>query len=133
LLREIVTHKNEGNLAKNARNLVMVAGHSVLISGHLNDADHDEHDWFLLPYQRHRGMPEAIIGHIKAGVDACVSDPTALLVFSGGQTRDKTGPEAEGASYFRVADALNLWSDPAHNVRARSVSEEYATDSFQNL
>jgi hypothetical protein len=77
--------------------LVMVAGHSVLISGHLKDADHDEQDWFLLPYQRRRGMPEAIVAHIKAGIEACGTDPTALLIFSGGETRDRTGPETEGS------------------------------------
>ena len=98
-------------------------------------------------------------------------------MFSGGETRAKTGPETEGGSYFRVADALNLWdgrdlfnnnddekegattmnngndindndtgekkkngSNAQHQqtattttVRARTITEEYATDSFQNL
>jgi mannitol-specific phosphotransferase system IIBC component len=39
---------NERGLAVHAENLVMVAGHSVTVSGHLQDADSDESDWFLL-------------------------------------------------------------------------------------
>ena len=100
-----------------------------------------------------------------------IQDEHSLLMFSGGETRAKTGPETEGGSYFRVADALNLWdgrdifntnedeegtdtnNDISDNntgekkkngsntqqeqttttVRARTITEEYATDSFQNL
>jgi len=112
------------------RNLIVVAGHSVTVSGHLEDADNDERDWFLLDYQKNRGLPNAIVLHIKAGIKAAAEDPAALLVFSGGETRAATGPETEGASYFRVADAMSLWES---NTRARTTSEEFATDSFENL
>ena len=102
------------------------------MSGHLEDADHDERDWYLLPYQVHRGLPQAILLHIQAGLNAAMFDPAALLVFSGGATRPSAGPGTEGESYYRVADAKDLW--PQHsNVRARTTVEEYATDSFQNL
>lgn len=110
----------------------MVAGHSVTVSGHLEDADKDEMDWFLLPYQLHRGLPNAIVAHIRAGMEECSKDPESLLMFSGGETRDKTGPETEGSSYYRVADAMNLWPVDS-NVRARTITEEFATDSFENL
>ena len=102
------------------------------MSGHLEDADRDERDWYLLPYQVHRGLPQAILLHIQAGLNAAMFDPAALLVFSGGATRSSAGPGTEGESYYRVADAKDLW--PQHsNVRARTTVEEYATDSFQNL
>ncbi len=53
-------------------------------------------------------------------------------MFSGGETRAVTGPVTEGASYFHVADAMKMW--PAGGtVRARTVTEEFATDSFENL
>lgn len=145
-------------MATSAKNLIIVAGHSVTVSGHLEDADHDENDWFLLDYQKHRGLPTAIILHIEAGIQAAIQDPKSLLIFSGGETRAATGPETEGASYYRVADAMNLWSgqqsttaagtdgtgiDPSatsggdknsiSTVRARTISEEFATDSFENL
>jgi hypothetical protein len=123
---------NQHQAAQEAGHLIMVAGHSVTISGHLEDADKDELDWFLLPYQQHRGLPAAIVAHIKAGMEECRRDPDALLMFSGGETRDKTGPETEGSSYYRVADAMNLWP-VGSNVRARTITEEFATDSFENL
>lgn len=128
-----------------------MAGHSVTTSGHLEDADQDERDWFLLDYQKRKGLPSAIVLHIKAGIQAAHDDPSALLLFSGGETRAATGPETEGASYYRVADAMDLWTPPSQRqdgegandgaqaprristVRARTVSEEFATDSFENL
>ena len=41
--------------------------------------------------------------HIKTGVGAAAADPTALLLFSGGQTRGQAGPRSEGGSYWAVA------------------------------
>lgn len=123
--------KNQDGVASKAKHLIVVAGHSVTVSGHLEDADLDERDWYLLEYQKHRGLPNAIVLHIKAGIRAAAADPESLLIFSGGETRATTGPETEGASYFRVADAMSLWGES--NVRARTVSEEFATDSFENL
>ncbi len=70
------------------------------------------------------------MAHIQAGIWHAADDPDSLLIFSGGETRALTGPLTEGSSYFRVADALQLWQS---NVRARSVTEEFATDSFENL
>ena len=104
----------------------------MTISGHLEDADQDEHDWFLLDYQKHKGLPAAIVAHISAGIRRADLDANSLLVLSGGETRAATGPETEGASYYRVADAMNLWP-PSTTVRARTVTEEFATDSFENL
>ena len=151
---------NENNIATKTTKLIIVAGHSVTISGHLQDADHDENDWYLLEYQKHHGLPEAITKHIEAGIGHAGKDSESLLIFSGGQTRATIGPESEGASYYRVADVMNMWSqpiakgskhyvrggdsigngdnqdmmdDPTRTVRARTITEEYATDSFQNL
>lgn len=124
--------KNQDDAAAKTRNLIVVAGHSVTISGHLEDAGSDESDWFLLPYQRHRGLPQAIAAHIEAGMEVARKDPASLLLFSGGETRASTGPLTEGASYYRVADAMNLWPSGS-DVRARTASEEFATDSFENL
>jgi hypothetical protein len=123
---------NENGVASGTRHLIVVAGHSVTVSGHLHDADHDEQDWFLLEYQKHRGMPQAIVGHIRAGIAEAANDASSLLVFSGGETRASTGPDTEGASYFRVADAMDLWPSDS-DLRARTVTEEFARDSFENL
>lgn len=121
---------NHQQAASKAKNLIMVAGHSVLISGHLQDAHQDESDWFLLPYQLHKGLPNVIYKHIQTGIEIAASDEESLLVFSGGETRANAGPETEASSYYRVADAMRLWKG---NVRARTTTEEFATDSFQNL
>ena len=86
----------------------------------------------MLDYQRHQGLPQAIRGHIQAGIEEADRDPDALLVFSGGETRATTGPMAESTSYFHVADARKMWPKGS-TVRARTTAEEFATDSFENL
>lgn len=123
---------NQANYAANAHHLILVAGHSVTISGHLEDAGTDEKDWFLLDYQKGQGLPQAIKAHIKAGIDEANRDEDALLIFSGGETRAVTGPLTEGSSYYHVADAMKMWPEGG-TVRARTTTEEFATDSFQNL
>jgi hypothetical protein len=131
---------NHDQVLTNANHLIVVAGHSVVISGHLNDADRDENDWFLLEYQKGKGLPQSIVAHIREGIKQAAKDPRSLLIFSGGETRGQTGPLNEGTSYFHVADAMNLWDEAkafgtvaADTVRSRTMSEEFATDSFQNL
>jgi hypothetical protein len=147
LLLFLLLEQNQGHSASITHHLIMVAGHSVTISGHLEDAGLDETDWYLLDYQRGHGLPQAIVAHITAGIQQARQDPDALLIFSGGETRPITGPMAEGSSYFHVADAMNLWNgggggdDAAssgtdrvtNTVRARTVTEEFATDSFENM
>jgi len=135
---------NDHNIAHTADHLVMVAGHSVIVSGHLEDAGTDEKDWYLLDYQKGHGLPQAILAHIRQGIKIASQDQNSILIFSGGETRASTGPINEGSSYFRVADAMKLWNESQENladgnsisentVRARSIAEEFATDSFQNL
>ena len=110
--------------------LIVVAGHSVTISGNVNRANVDESAWFLYDYMKGKGLPQAITGHLRAGIAEARRDGNSLLVFSGGETRSAVGPISEGGSYYRVADALGLWEE---GVRSRTATEEYATDSFQNL
>mmetsp|Transcript_5778 Transcript_5778/g.8676 ORF Transcript_5778/g.8676 Transcript_5778/m.8676 type:complete len:358 (-) Transcript_5778:229-1302(-) len=134
---------NDENVVQEAEHLIMVAGHSVIVSGHLKDAGTDEKDWYLLDYQKGHGLPQAILAHIRKGIELAALDRHSLLVFSGGETRPSTGPINEGSSYFHVADAMHLWDEPGHGskedgrasstVRARAIAEEFATDSFQNL
>jgi len=121
---------DQNSAARNANHLIVVAGHSTIVSGHLQDAGEDESDWFLLDYQKGQGLPQAIKAHIRAGINEARRDPKSLLVFSGGETRTLT-VGSEGPSYFHAADAMNMW--PKGNVRARTTTEEYALDSFQNL
>jgi hypothetical protein len=125
---------DKNGLASKAEHLVMVAGHSVTVSGHLKDAGSDEKDWFLLSYQKGQGLPQAIQAHIVAGIEEARKDPKALLIFSGGETRAVSGPQTEAQAYYHVADAMKLWpSGNESSVRARTTTEEFATDSFENL
>eukprot|EP00980_Cylindrotheca_fusiformis_P030918 scaffold25626_cov137-Cylindrotheca_fusiformis.AAC.9 len=123
---------NMDHAASHANHLIVVAGHSTIISGHLEDAGEDESDWYLLDYQKGQGLPQAIKAHIRAGIEECARDPKSLLVFSGGETRALTGPASEGPSYFHAADAMDMWPQES-NVRTRTTTEEFATDSFQNM
>lgn len=117
---------------KDKNHLVMVAGHSVIVDEtRIEEAGINEDVWYLLEYQRGQGLPQAIVRHIEAGIAEAEKDPKSLLIFSGGRTRSTTGPIDEGWSYYHVADKLNLWKNT--NVRTRTFTEEFATDSFQNL
>ena len=90
--------------------------------------------FFLHFSQKGQGLPQAIHAHISAGIEEARKDPESLLIFSGGETRAVSGPQTEAQAYYHVADAMNLWpSDEGASVRARTTTEEFATDSFENL
>ena len=61
------------------------------------------------------------------------SDPSSLLLFSGGETRRDVGPISEAASYYFLAKH-NHWLPEGDNVEnPRTFLEEFARDSFENL
>jgi hypothetical protein len=131
----------DANKLRHLDHLVLVAGHAVLDphAESLARADRREDVWYLMDYQRHQDMPQVLVSHIKRGVEEASMDPGALLVFSGGQTRSQAGPHDEGSSYYRVAEHYKWWGrehragDHAASVAQRTVTEDFATDSFQNL
>ncbi|MBI2689954.1 MAG: hypothetical protein HYX27_26925 [Acidobacteria bacterium] len=108
------------------RNIVAVAGHAIC-----SDCRNpfDESNWILLPFQR--GEVECYIGHIAAGVRAVAVDPAALLIFTGGCSREAAGPRSEAQSYYWIADRLGWFGHP--EVRQRTITEEFARDSHENL
>jgi hypothetical protein len=108
-------------------NLIIVAGHAVFL-GRSEFDPLDDRNWVLEPFQA--GEPRFYLGHIKAGVIAAAADPRALLIFSGGQTRERAGPRSEAQSYWMIAEQFNWW---LHALRDRATTEEYARDSFENL
>ncbi|XP_058089727.1 uncharacterized protein C57A10.07 [Magnolia sinica] len=113
------------------RNLVMVAGHSVYTSSHCEKVDRED-AWFLESYQRHPGQASTFLMHIKEGVEIAAKDEGALLLFSGGETRKDAGPRSEAQSYWSVAESMG-WFGKQKEVRWRSLTEEHARDSFENL
>jgi hypothetical protein len=112
----------------NLENVIIVAGHAIYVGADFDDAAADRY-WLLETFQR--GEPPFYIEHIRHGVDLAARDPRALLITSGGQTRENAGPRSEAQSYWLIADYFRWWSQ--HNVAKRSTTEEFARDSFENL
>lgn len=67
------------------------------------------------------GQAQTFLDHIKLGIEAAAADPSALLLFSGGQTRQAAGPRSEGLSYWMVAEAAGWYGH--QDVRSRAFTE----------
>ncbi|KAJ8599647.1 hypothetical protein CTAYLR_005390 [Chrysophaeum taylorii] len=117
--------------ATGVENLVMVAGHAVTITESLNGVDRNDRHWYLLDYQRGKDLPGEFVAHVRKGVEMAHEDERALLVFSGGQTRSDAGPRSEAQSYYFIAEHFGWWGHP--DVAARTATEEFARDSFENV
>ncbi|KAK7320887.1 hypothetical protein VNO77_30798 [Canavalia gladiata] len=113
------------------QNLVMVAGHSIYTSSSCGKIDKED-SWFLESYQRNPGQAATFVTHIYKGVEVAARDDSALLLFSGGETRKDAGPRSEAQSYWAVADSKG-WFGKEENVKWRALTEEHARDSFENL
>lgn len=81
-------------------------------------------DWVAGPFLE--GKTDILLKHITEGVRRASEDPSALLLFSGGQTKKAAGPIAEGTSYYQLGEALGL-------DMSQTAVEEYARDSYENL
>jgi hypothetical protein len=108
--------------------LVLVAGHAVYVAEDFR-APASDASWCLQKFQI--GEPPFYIEHMREGVRLTAEDPAALLVFSGGQTRDEAGPIGEALSYWRVSKHFSWWGSASAGLRV--ATEEYARDSFENL
>lgn len=86
-------------------------------------------NWVLLDFQRREAPCYA--RHVRCGVELAAADPQSLLIFSGGQSRQEAGPISEAYSYFWVAQHFDWFGH--RNVAGRSITEEFARDSFENL
>ncbi|CAN0928597.1 Uncharacterized protein C57A10.07 [Linum grandiflorum] len=115
----------------NLKNLVMVAGHSVYTSSSCGSSDKED-SWFLEAYQKHPGQASSFVAHIREGVEKLVEDKGSLLLFSGGETRKDAGPRSEAQSYWAVAES-NGWFGKEDSAKWRTLTEEHARDSFENL
>lgn len=116
---------------KGLKSLVMVAGHAVYTSARCGKPEGEE-AWYLEPYQKHPGQASSFVEHVRAGVEVASEDPESLLLFSGGETRQDAGPRSEAQSYWNVAEGKD-WFGKRASVRWRTLTEEFARDSFENL
>lgn len=79
--------------------LIIVACHGIWKGGPTLGENDDE--WTLEPYQKNWNETHQWIQHIEAGVELLErSNGTAVLVFSGGETRPHGGARTEGMSYW---------------------------------
>mmetsp|Transcript_15873 Transcript_15873/g.47347 ORF Transcript_15873/g.47347 Transcript_15873/m.47347 type:complete len:351 (-) Transcript_15873:38-1090(-) len=115
---------------QDAAHLVIVAGHAVTMTESLEGVGDRDGAWYLLDYQRGRGLPREFVRHAEAGARLVARDPQAVLVFSGGQTRPDAGPRSEAQSYWLLSEHFDWWRTGAGG---RAVTEEFARDSFENL
>lgn len=115
------------------KNLIIVCCHATYLGDGYRHPE--ESDWLLEDFQRSTpatGKPsehETFIQHIITGAFALENDPTGMLMFSGGTTtKERVRSEAEG--YETVY--LGLFGK-VHAGIERHATEQYATDSYQNL
>ncbi|MBY0373101.1 MAG: YdcF family protein [Bryobacteraceae bacterium] len=109
-----------------ARNAILVAGHAIVRDWTRLEEDEG---WFLLDFQR--GEVGKYIEHARHGVELAAADPEALLIYTGGQSREAAGPRSEAHSYYGIADHHGWWG--CSQVAERTVTEEFSRDSFENL
>ena len=113
--------------------LIIVPGHAVFTGTDFSRAQ-DADSWFLEEYQQRQGpqVVDSFVQHIRVGVREAAANSRAVLLFSGGATRESAGPLSEALSYYRVASASEFFGAD-DQLRARMHTEEYARDSFENL
>jgi len=119
--------------------LIIVCGHAVY-SGSAKDSFWGDaethvsnpHLWVLDPFQAKHAQSNVkfIVKSIQAGMSVATNDAASLLVFSGGKTRLEAGMVSEASGMFQVAETLG-WAESS--VKERTVTEEFALDSLDNL
>eukprot|EP00924_Labyrinthula_sp_SR-Ha-C_P001477 snap_masked-scaffold_55-processed-gene-1.26-mRNA-1 protein AED:0.02 eAED:0.02 QI:0/-1/0/1/-1/1/1/0/244 len=117
----------------------MVAGHSVLdFSSSLSSLE-DDTSWHLLDYQKNIKFGKTISDQIQKGLSLLSNTQDSILIFSGGVTRKEAGVISEAMSYVAAAEILlrkqNLRSHfrKFDDLSQRILTEDFATDSFENL
>ncbi|KAI8329634.1 hypothetical protein BC941DRAFT_442437 [Chlamydoabsidia padenii] len=110
---------------------IVVTGHAIYTGPQHKEALQDEKNWILEPYQH--GQVNTFLYHIQKGIDLLISDPQALLIFSGGQTRPSAGPISEGLSYWQIAQILLQSGNTTDQLQKRIIVEDYARDSYENV
>jgi hypothetical protein len=121
------------------KDLVIVAGHAALRAELSEPPQAPESDraWALDSFQV--GEVPFYLEHIRRGAVLLAHNPAALLLFSGGRTRQAAGRWSEARSYHGVARRAGWWLPPndqgelRSELDRRSATEEYARDSFENL
>jgi hypothetical protein len=162
--KELLLYGSTSSTTPAFGHLIMVAGHGVFRGSDFSSPFKilDENSWALEKFQLGQFIPQSIISHISQGLKILVNDPTATLVFSGGQSRKDCGARSEGGTYldlviqqnsknlqeiFFAADKTlssselatlqeilsNQTNLPSESNERRILAEEFARDSYENL
>lgn len=112
--------------------LILLPGHAIQWCTEVGKSPTDESCWYLQSFQH--GQVPLFLAHIRRAIEEAANDPKSLLIFSGGQTRPGVGLRTEAHSYFSAAEQLGYFADfDGTNVYDRSVSEDFARDSLENV
>lgn len=116
--------------------LVLVPGHAIYHHTRSSEDPTADRHWLLQPFQQTEAT--VFCAHIRTAAAILARDAHAMIVFSGGRTRqlpshgtdseDGKKGLSEAESYARAAEALGL-ELPRH----RLVLEPYARDSLENV
>jgi len=107
--------------------LVMVPGHGIYVGKSREDTSKDKGGWI----GGFRGEGSFYAEHARGGVEFASENPGALVMFSGGFTREAAGERSEAESYYEIASQFDWWSHP--EVAARARKEDGARDSLENV
>lgn len=109
--------------------LILVCCHAIYLGGPTRGTSSSE--WLLASFQTDE-VP-TFTAHINAGLSLLASDPSSILVFSGGKTRSET-EKSEAQSYLDLCLDNDFWGiEGGKGLRERILLEEKALDSFGNL
>ncbi len=113
--------------------LIVVAGHASFCDS-IREVPEDvfsDDNWVLQSFQA--GEPVFYGQHIELGIELARSNPDALLVYSGGRTREESGRWSEAETYRAVAHQRGWLPGDPPLPPARIAIEPFARDSFENL
>lgn len=101
--------------------------------GEVPDDPEQDRYWVLQSFQQTE--PPYYIEHIRKGAELAAEDPSSLLIFSGGRTREEAGHWSEAATYQAIAEHYKYWQQDGDykSLLARVALESFARDSFENL